>query len=181
MKLSTIQLSARAIATSLSTDATLVRYWLKKGYLKGEQQEQHTQWNITALDFADFLYRNPKWLTIYKAATIPHYQEPMRQAILKLLRQRVPIMDTHELATWFDADPTTIVNWIHAGIFDCYGKTTSGRMLVTADSVRRGLKRTPRINKQLRDCCKLYYSGQTIGIWNTTVDDLYTPQGGIKT
>lgn len=135
MNLQETILSTRKCAEYIDVTQQTINRMCRLGAIKAFRYNQKSHWRITAYDFVDFLYKNPKYAEQYHNASFGIYSTFLKESIFAEINSRPILYSGGDVMRLFDVTTQSIHNWVSGGILTPVGKSSYRTYLFSTESI----------------------------------------------
>lgn len=139
MNLQEIVLSARKCAEYINVNPETITRMCRLETIKAYRCSQKSHWHIVAYDFADFLYKNPKYAEQYRNISVGAYGTLLKENIFAEIDSRPILYSGGDIMRLFDVTTQSVHNWVGGGILIPVGKSSYRTYLFSTESIVNGI------------------------------------------
>lgn len=142
MNLKEVILSPRKCAEYIDVNPETITRMCRLGHIKAHQYSRKSNWHITAYNFAEFLYKNPKYADHYRGKSLGECATFIKEHIFLEIDGRPILYSGGDIMRLFDVTTQSVHNWVNGGILVPIGKTSYRTYLFSTESIIEGIKKS---------------------------------------
>lgn len=147
-----IRYTTSSIARQIEVNAITVVRWCKNGTIAYcEVSKAGRRYIITGKEFAEFLYRNPKYLRIYHKFSGGPMQMEVKNVILDYIASKPAVYNTVDIAYLLGCSEQTVRNLIREKVIKPIEQTSYRQYLFSKEAVDNALRESYRLRKFCTD------------------------------